>query len=86
MATSSRCTTSRHRRSTIGPDGVSVGLIRGERGTQRVNVDRFPIVAPLRLRRRSMASLVRIGGDQMWVELNTQPPVVRSLTSVSWRS
>lgn len=34
-----------------------------------------PIVASLRLRRRSMASLVRIGGDQVWVELNTQPPV-----------
>jgi len=32
-----------------------------------------PIVASLRLRRRSMASLVRIGGEQMWVELNRQP-------------
>jgi hypothetical protein len=34
-----------------------------------------PFVASLRLRRRSMASLVRVGDDQMWVGLNTQPPV-----------
>ena len=34
-----------------------------------------PIVASLRLRRRSMASLVRVDGDQIWVELNSQPPV-----------
>ena len=34
-----------------------------------------PIVASLRLRRRSMSSLVRVGSEQMWVELHTQPPV-----------
>jgi hypothetical protein len=34
-----------------------------------------PIVASLRLRRRSMASLVRVGGEQLWVELASQPPV-----------
>jgi len=34
-----------------------------------------PIVASLRLRRGSMASLVRVGSEQMWVELRTQPQV-----------
>lgn len=34
-----------------------------------------PIVASLRLRRRSMASLVRVGGEQLWVELITQQPI-----------
>ena len=34
-----------------------------------------PIVASLRLRRRSMASLVRVDGEQLWVELTTPPPV-----------
>ena len=34
-----------------------------------------PIVASLRLRRRSMASLVQVGGDQIWVELDRQPAV-----------
>jgi hypothetical protein len=34
-----------------------------------------PIVASLRLRRRSMASLVRIDGEQIWVELHKPAPV-----------
>jgi hypothetical protein len=42
-----------------------------------------PIVASLRLRRRSMASLVRVGDDQLWVELNTQP-LVRAIIDVGF--
>lgn len=34
-----------------------------------------PIVASLHLRRRSIASLVRVGSEQMWVELRTEPQV-----------
>ena len=34
-----------------------------------------PIIASLHLRRRSTASLVRIGGEQIWVELHEPAPV-----------
>jgi hypothetical protein len=34
-----------------------------------------PIIASLHLRRRSTASLVPIGGEQMWVELHEPAPV-----------
>ena len=33
----------------------------------------LPFVAPLRPRRRYIASLVRVDREQMWVELNAQP-------------
>jgi hypothetical protein len=38
-----------------------------------------PIVASLRLRRSSMASLVRVGDEQIWVGLHTQPSVGATL-------
>ena len=51
-----------------------LGLSSGERGTQRYMSLAAPIVASLRLRRRSTASLIRVGNEQLWVELTTQPP------------
>ncbi len=34
-----------------------------------------PIIASLHLRRRSIASLVRVDGEQIWVELRKPAPV-----------
>ena len=51
------------------------GLIRSERGTEKVNVDLDPVRCFVACAVARMASLVRVGDERMWLELNRRPPV-----------